>query len=403
MIKELTIKNFRSIREATLELGRITVLNGANNSGKSSVLYALQVLKNVVTNPNRTTDELFNLFFLSLGGFEEIIFHTKEGSIEIEISSDAGNIFGILKSRYKWKQGLLFGARLDIQGIEPFKFNGYLRVSFPYNLNKMETITINGFNGKEIVWNGIAVKTNIDEFKNVSPFDYHSLKEQIELPVVDLSNSEIIPTQRGFTKPIFNQVPMTGTIYTEEEVATHLAIDKKLQSKVAHYFEKITGKRFSVSMGPGGGFFYLQVREPDTPFTTELVNQGMGTNQILFMLAKILYDKNRLICIDEPEIHLHPTLIEQFVKVLVEIAHQEDKQFIFSTHSEHWLMSLLAEVNDGNLKAEDLKVYYLTKEGQETKVENQEVHPNGQIEGGLKNFLEAQLRLSNRFFDAQTA
>jgi len=38
MIKELSIKNFRSIREATLELGRFTVLTGANNSGKSSVL-----------------------------------------------------------------------------------------------------------------------------------------------------------------------------------------------------------------------------------------------------------------------------------------------------------------------------------------------------------------------------
>lgn len=65
-------------------------------------------------------------------------------------------------------------------------------------------------------------------------------------------------------------------------------------------------------MSPGVDFFYLQVREPDTPFPTELVNQGMGVNQILFLLAKILYDKNRLICIDEPEIHLHPALIERF-------------------------------------------------------------------------------------------
>ena len=87
----------------------------------------------------------------------------------------------------------------------------------------------------------------------------------------------------------------------------------------------------------------------------------MGMNQIVFLLAKILYSKNRLICIDEPEIHLHPTLIEQFVRVLVEIAEKEDKQFIFSTHSEHWLLSLLAEVNDGNLAADDLKVYYLQK------------------------------------------
>lgn len=229
------------------------------------------------------------------------------------------------------------------------------------------------------------------------------LSEQIELPIFELSHLDVTPTQRGFTKPIFNQVPMNGTIYTEEEIATHLAIDKALQAKVAHYFEKITGKRFSVSMGPGGGFFYLQIREPDTPFTTELVNQGMGVNQILFLLAKILYDKNHLICIDEPEIHLHPVLIEQFVRVLVEIAQKENKQFLFSTHSEHWLMSLLAEVYERHLSADDLKVYFFQKEGMATTVESQKILENGQIEGGLKNFLEAQMSLANRFFPAETS
>ncbi len=125
----------------------------------------------------------------------------------------------------------------------------------------------------------------------------------------------------------------------------------------------------------------------------------MGINQIVFMLTKILYRPNHFICIDEPEIHLHPTLIERFVKVLVEIAEKEDKQFIFSTHSEHWLLSMLAEVNDGNLQAEDLKVYYLYKDGRETKIENQAVLQNGQIEGGLRNFLDAEMHLTQRFLD----
>lgn len=397
MIKELTIKNFRSIREASLELGRFTVLNGANNSGKSSVLYALQVLKNVVTNPNRSVDELLNFEFLNLGGLEESVYEKKlSNSIELFIFAEEGyemllNKFGLSLHRYN--------NSLFTEGLEPYKFKGEVPISFPYRLNKR--VSLKAFRGKEeinFVWNGISV---VDRDKDEVAYD--SVYDVVNVSVRALQRADVIPVRRGFTKPIFNQVPMNGTIYTEEEVATHLAIDKNLQAKVAHYFEKITGKRFSVSMGPGGGFFYLQVREPDTPFTTELVNQGMGVNQILFLLAKILYDKNHLICIDEPEIHLHPTLIEQFVKVLVEISEKEGKQFIFSTHSEHWLMSMLAEVNDGNLKAEDLKVYYLTKEGQETKVENQQVYPNGQIEGGLKNFLEAQMRLTNRFFTAETA
>ncbi|MBK7938434.1 MAG: AAA family ATPase [Lewinellaceae bacterium] len=405
MIKELTIKNFRSIREATLELGKFTVLNGANNSGKSSVLYALQVLKNVVTNPNQSLDSLLNLHFLNLGGIEEVEFGRKKNFdelISLNVCVEQVEENGATSTKFGWFHDWHIGTGFNIAGVFPLKFIGSIGVSFPYSLNKTNKIKLQKSRVDAFDWNGLSMVKSYPEADANADEVIWELTNEVELPILELSQLDVTPTHRGFTKPIFNQVPMSGTIYTEEEVATHLAIDKTLQAKVSHYFEKIAGKRFSVSMGPGGGFFYLQVREPDTPFTTELVNQGMGINQILFLLAKILYDKNRLICIDEPEIHLHPTLIEQFVKVLVEIAEKEDKQFIFSTHSEHWMMSLLAEVYEKNLAAEDLKVCYLEKEGQETIVESQKVHPNGQIEGGLKNFMEAQMRLANRFFPAET-
>ena len=394
MIKELTIGNFRSIREATLELGKFTVLNGANNSGKSSVLYALQVLKNVVTNPNRSVDEILNLGFLNLGGKEDAIYgKEKNKKIGLVIGAEEGE--GVLKSQF----GLLLGEYEDnlyMRGVAPHKFIGRMPLSFPYALNKSIKVKSDD-EMLTFAWNGLYVVQ-----KDTSEVDYTEVYDEVNSSVRALQQLDVIPTHRGFTKPIFNQIPLNGTIQTQEEVATHLAVDKNLQAKVSHYFEKITGKRFSVSMSPGAGFFYLQVREPDTPFTTELVNQGMGTNQILFLLAKILYDKNRLICIDEPEIHLHPALIERLMQVLVEIAEKEDKQFLFSTHSEHLLMSLLAEVYEEKLAADDLKVYFLQKEGAETTVEAQEVQPNGQIKGGLKNFLATQMHLAQRFFPAET-
>ena len=272
--------------------------------------------------------------------------------------------------------------------------------SFPYPLNRIHKLKFGIKDVDEVGefhWNGIKyVEMEGDQV-------YSNLSAQVDLPAKKLSTIDVIPTTRGFTKPVFNTIPLNGHIYTEDEVATLLAIDKDLQSKVALYFGKLTGKQFSISIQPGMGFFYLQVREEDGSFSTELVNQGMGMNQIIFLLAKILYSKNRLVCIDEPEIHLHPSLMEQFVKVLVEIADKENKQFIFSTHSEHWLLSMLAEVNDGNLMAEDLKVYYLEKTDQETSIQPQMVLSNGQIEGGLKNFMEAQMRLTERFFDIKKA
>ncbi len=389
MIVSLHIQNFRSLREASLELGRFTVLTGANNSGKSSVLYALQVLRNVVRNPNRAVDELLNLGFLNLSGLEACIYNkNQQDSISLFINSTAPpslQNYGLGISMGRQGSNLMAnssGGHVD--------YSMTLPVSFPTPLDKVYLMR-----DLDIVWNGIHAKPLSEKIKPIQM----QVINGMNMPSTDIASTDVIPTHRGFSKPIFNQIPLNGTIQTEDEIATLLAIDKNLQAKVSHYFEKITGKRFSVLMGPGGGFFYLQVREPDSPFTTELVNQGMGVNQILFLLAKILYDKNRLIGIDEPEIHLHPSLMEKFISVLVEIAEKEDKQFIFSTHSEHWLMSLLAEVNDGHLAADDLKVYYLFREGPETKIEAQKVADNGQLEGGLRNFLEAEMRLTQRFLD----
>lgn len=72
MIRKIHIENFRSIRNENLELGKITVLTGANNSGKSSIMYGLMVLQDFVFNPNQTLEELFALPFVNLGGFEEV-------------------------------------------------------------------------------------------------------------------------------------------------------------------------------------------------------------------------------------------------------------------------------------------------------------------------------------------
>jgi AAA15 family ATPase/GTPase len=44
MIKSITFKNWKSFRHATLYFGPLTVLIGANASGKSNILEGLQFL-----------------------------------------------------------------------------------------------------------------------------------------------------------------------------------------------------------------------------------------------------------------------------------------------------------------------------------------------------------------------
>ena len=47
MITQIQLKNFKSYRSGTLHLARLTVLIGANASGKSNVIEALRILSGI--------------------------------------------------------------------------------------------------------------------------------------------------------------------------------------------------------------------------------------------------------------------------------------------------------------------------------------------------------------------
>ncbi len=82
MITKLYLENFRAVVKDEVELGKITVLTGPNNSGKSSIIYGLLALKNVVLNSNQSLDGFLNLGFLNIGGFSQTV-HLKNDNSNI--------------------------------------------------------------------------------------------------------------------------------------------------------------------------------------------------------------------------------------------------------------------------------------------------------------------------------
>jgi len=75
MLTKLTVQNFRSIENCDVEFGPITIFFGPTSAGKSTLFYALLVLRNCILNPNQALDGLFNLGFQNLGGFDQCIFN----------------------------------------------------------------------------------------------------------------------------------------------------------------------------------------------------------------------------------------------------------------------------------------------------------------------------------------
>ena len=382
MISQLQIRNFKSIQNADLDLGKITVLTGANNSGKSSFIYALLVLRNIVNNPNQSIDNFLTLPFINLGGFEQSVFDkNKESNIELGVT--------LTSAVCEVKYNIQFNPQSSLISLcieKPIPEEHHIEVAFPYPVNKNNeyTVLLDGENVK-YRWNGFYADAS-----NPTPLMMYSLLP-FQLPINTFSEVDFVPIRRGFTEPYYGTIPLQQQISTEKEIATLLANDHDLEKKVAYYLEKIVDKFFAVYFTQGTANFYLRTIDKKTGFASELVNEGLGTNQLVTILAKVLYNKSKFICIDEPEIHLHPTIIDKLVSVLIEIAEQEGKQFLVSTHSEHVITSLLNSVVKNDINNDDVKVYYLAKEGKATKVERQQINEYGQIEGGLKNFYASEV------------
>jgi len=410
MITKLSLGNFRSIRDSEVPLGKITVLTGPNNSGKSSIIYGLLTLKNVVLNSNQAIDGFLNLGFLNLGGFAQSVFLKKETSeitLGIEVSENE------IKAQYTAMLGKKKSS-LMLRTFKPYDISLDIDVSFPYPANKTANADVAGpFGRAQVVWNGISTNISVTPLakgemligaKEVADVTVDSadslniLQESINSPIEELRGVDFIPLRRGFTKPSYASVPMQAQLFNEDELASLLGANRELEGKVAHYLERMIDRVFQVRYIGGTANFNLQARDRTTGLVCDLVNEGFGTNQLVTILTKCLREEVSTVCIEESEIHLHPELMDKLVDVFVRIAQDEGKNFIISTHSEHIVLSLLNKVAQNRIKPEDVCIYYLSKEGKETKIERQEVNDKGQIKGGLKGFYETELKQVKEFF-----
>jgi len=74
---------------------------------------------------------------------------------------------------------------------------------------------------------------------------------------------------------------------------------------------------------------------------------GFGLSQVLPVLVTALASRERLIVVEQPELHLHPALQAELGDVFIESALGERKNtFLLETHSEHLILRILRRVRE---------------------------------------------------------
>lgn len=88
---------------------------------------------------------------------------------------------------------------------------------------------------------------------------------------------------------------------------------------------------------------------------------GFGISQMLPIVVELLAHRESIICIEQPETHLHPRLQTRLADLLLESCRNGDlaNQLIVETHSEHLMLRLQRRIREGAVDPEDISVLYV--------------------------------------------
>src|SRR6185437_5397323 len=73
---------------------------------------------------------------------------------------------------------------------------------------------------------------------------------------------------------------------------------------------------------------------------------GVGYSQVVPVLVHALGDSNRVLMVEQPELHLHPALQCDLADLFIEGVRSNGNTFILETHSEYLLYRLIRRIRD---------------------------------------------------------
>lgn len=405
-LTRISLKGYKSIaKKCSIEIRPITILSGANSSGKSSIMQPLLLMK-------QTLDSFSEPGVLKINGPH--VYFTKMNQIfsRNQGSKTAGNSFEIEMEEGDVSIKNVFS--LDAKGHMKLKAMNYRNSKHSYKLTastKEEDLLkilpeLFFYFVKESNWNssvGVVRRRCFYDIEVLSsdgsasrpssiPLgDYKSfadsVSEMIHLPALR-GNPErsysAVPVSRQGSPGVFNDY-IAGTIkdwQDNDRKKIKLLINNLREIGMADRIvvEAINDTEVSLKVGR-----YLSSKKKDD--LVDIADVGFGISQILPILVALITAKpGQLVYIEQPEIHLHPKAQNELVQQFIEAANR-GVRMVIETHSDILISALQDMIKQEKLNPGDVSLnwFQIDKDGS-TAVKEARLDQKGDYKGWPEDF-----------------
>ncbi|MEA5458938.1 AAA family ATPase [Arcicella sp. LKC2W] len=334
MLQKVSIQNFKSLKDVTLELQRVNLLIGPNNSGKSNFLKALESFKLLIDDYSK-------------------YFHQVDPSSDLSIHK-ISNIDSIIRKNDFFLKAKAERMVFDFRILNGYTYSTFFEISNEFYLNI-------GNNGKSISSGEAVCLINrdfetdaiIDEEDDILIDDdyicgyFKKIFNDIEIYKPDPNKLQksfpILPNQSHVSNDASNLIAFLDTL--RDEYPENF---KVIENDLNKCIPELTGLRFeNVEIQKNDDLYKiygdktfkrLGLFDANNKVTYWADELSEGTLYFLALLC-IVHQPNppKLLLLEEPEKGIHPRRIREVMDFIFQLAEDKDIQIIMTTHSERVL------------------------------------------------------------------
>ena len=413
-ITKIAVKGFKSIaEEREIDIRPLTILAGANSSGKSSIMQPLLMLKQTLEAPYDPGPLLLdgpNVQFTEISQFLSTLPDGKKADrFQIGIETHKSNVFNAVRTTFK-------KGKNGIEIVEMTKEN-----SGPDQTSSIKSVTLSPEMLPEEIKsldNEDPAFKNFDIVKRSRCFLY--LGSQYSGGFYEITygfgayifNTIHLPGLRGNPERTYKlsstgpQYPGTFENYVASIIHTWQETKDERLKKVtdALHILGLTRKIGTEKISDVGIELQVGRLRHDSTDRSDMVNiadVGLGVSQVLpVLVALIVAEPEQLVYLEQPELHLHPRAQVALAQVLADAA-KRGVRVVIETHSSLLLLGVQTLVAEGDLSPELVKLHWFSrnKDGI-TEVNSVDLDEAGTYGDWPVDFDDVSLNVQSRFLDA---